>query len=136
MSLESQGWCTGLVCSLCVPIQHDEPAASWFLPPSAQFAKMAEEAGRRRDPTPGSASDDPTREELRTSLLTDPWAAGKPILTLQHHPLSEIRKHVLRVECLRCSHHRNSKSRSDSALWGSAIWKDVGQCSLDQACTN
>jgi hypothetical protein len=35
-------------------------------------------------------------------VLSDPRAAGKPWLPIQQRRLSEIPRHLLRVECLRC----------------------------------
>lgn len=115
---------------------NDRPA-SWRMPSPKQFEKMAAEAARRRDPAAAPAPADPTPDELWTSLLGDPRAAGKPRQPMQQRRLSEIQRHVLRVECSRCSRIVEMQKVDAVRYFGAdAIWKDVGQRMLDQTCPN
>lgn len=114
----------------------DRPA-SWRMPTPKQFEKMAAEAECRLDPTLGPAPGDPTPAELWMSLLTDPRAAGKPKLPIQQCRLADIKRHVLRVECSRCSRIVEMQKVDAIRYFGAdAVWKNVGQRMLDQTCTN
>lgn len=107
------------------------------MPTRKQFEKMAAEAARRRDPAPGPAPADPIPDELWTSLLADPRAAAKPQRPIQQCRLSEIARHLLRVECQRCSRIIEIQKAEAIRFYGpSALWKDVGQRLLDRTCTN
>jgi hypothetical protein len=47
------------------------------------------------------------------------------------------KRHVLRVECSRCSRIVEIQEADAARFYGaSALWKDVGQRLLDQTCTN
>ena len=105
----------------------NERPAGWRMPSPKQMEKLAREAARQPDrekPEPGRR--DPLPEELWDAVLADPCAAGRPPLPIQQCRLSEIPRHVLRVECIRC--FRTVEIH--------AVWKDVGQRLLDQTCTN
>ena len=89
------------------------------------------------DATPGPAPADPMPDELWTSLLTDPRAAGKPKALIQQCRLADIQRHVLRVECSRCSRIVEMQRVDAVKYFGAdALWKNVGQRMLDQTCTN
>jgi hypothetical protein len=100
--------------------------------------KLAREAARQPDrdrPDPGPA--DPLPDELWDALLADPRAAGRPPLPIQQCRLSEIPRHVLRVECIRCFRIVEIQKADALRLYGPhAVWKDVGQRLLDQTCSN
>lgn len=107
------------------------------MPTPKQFEKMAAEAERRRAATPGPAPADPTPDELWTSLLADPRAAGTPEQPIQQCRLADIQRHMLRVECSRCSRIVEMQKAEAIRYFGAdAIWKNVGQRLLDQTCTN
>jgi hypothetical protein len=89
------------------------------------------------EPAPGRAPADPTPDELWTSLLTDPRAAGKPKQPIQQCRLADIQRHVLRIECSRCSRIVEMQKVDAVRYFGAdALWKNVGQRMLDQTCTN
>ncbi|XIA64741.1 hypothetical protein ACFIOY_39170 [Bradyrhizobium sp. TZ2] len=68
--------------------------------------------------------------------MADARAAGKPRLPIQQYSLSEISRHVLRVECQRCARIVEIQRADALRFYGPhAIWKDVGQRLLDQTCT-
>jgi hypothetical protein len=79
---------------------NDRPA-SWRMPNPKQMEKLAREAERRQPPAPDPAPSQPLPDALWDALLADPRAAGKPPLPVQQCRLSEIPRHVLRVECMR-----------------------------------
>jgi hypothetical protein len=59
---------------------------------------------------------------------SDPRAAGKPWLPIQQLRLSEIPRHVLRVECLRCFRIVEIQKADAVRFYGPhAVWKDAGQ---------
>src|SRR3979411_1481555 len=66
-----------------------------------------------------------------------PRPAGKRWLPIQQLRLSEIPRHVLRVECLRCFRIVEIQKADATRFYGPhAVWKDVRQRLLDQTCTN
>jgi hypothetical protein len=90
----------------------------------------------------------PTREQMATpdepppaewweSVLSDPRAAGNPWLPIQQR-LSEIPRHLLRVECLRCQRIVEIQRANAIRLYGPhavyAVYQDVGQALLDGGC--
>jgi hypothetical protein len=78
-------------------------------------------------PETGTWPGDPLPDELWTSLLADPRAAGRPPLPIQQCRLSEIPRHVLRVECMRCFRIVEMQKLDAIRFYGPhAIWKDVG----------
>jgi hypothetical protein len=86
---------------------------------------------------PDAAPSDPLPDELWDAVLSDPRAAGKPWLPIQQLRLSEIPRHVLRVECSRCFRIVEIEKPDAVKFYGPhAVWKDVGQRLLDQTCTN
>ncbi|WP_035961090.1 hypothetical protein [Bradyrhizobium sp. URHA0013] len=107
------------------------------MPSIKQMEKMAADAARRGAAAPDPAPAAPTPDELWTSLLTDPRAAGKPKQPIQQCRLADIQQHVLRVECRRCSRTVEMQKLDAVRFYGAdAIWKNVGQRLLDQTCTN
>jgi hypothetical protein len=116
----------------------NERPASWRMPSVKQMEKLARQAGRQRltehpDPAPGDALPD----EWWAAIFADPRAAGKPWLPIQQLRLSEIPRHVLRVECLRCFRIVEIQKADALRYYGPhAIWKDVGHRLLDQTCNN
>src|SRR6478609_4888755 len=116
----------------------NERPASWRMPSVKQMEKLAREAQRPSpaempDPRPG----DPLPDEWWAGILDDPRAAGKPWLPIQQLRLSEIPRHLLRIECLRCSRIVEIQKAEAIRFYGPhAVWKDVGRRLLDQTCTN
>ncbi len=116
---------------------HERPA-SWRMPSEKQMGQLAREAEQlplvaKPDPAPG----DPMPDELWEAVLRDSRGAGKPWLPIQQLRLSEIPRHVLRVECLRCFRTVEIQKADAVTFYGPhAVWKDVGQRVLDQTCTN
>ena len=56
---------------------------------------------------------------------------------MENCPLSDIRQHLLRVECRRCERIVEIQKIDAVRFYGAnALWKDVGQRMLDQTCTN
>ncbi len=99
---------------------------------------LAREAARQPDrekPEPGPA--DPLPDELWDAVLAGPRAAGRPPLPIQQCRLSEIPRHVLRVECIRCFRIIEIQKADAVKYFGPhAVWKDVGQRLLDQTCSS
>jgi hypothetical protein len=62
--------------------------------------------------------------------------ARRPPLPIQQCRLSEIPRHVLRLECIRCFRIIEIQ-KADAVRFNGphAIWKEVGQRLLDQTCT-
>ena len=115
----------------------NERPASWRMPSPKQMEKLAREAERRTSAKADPAPDDPLPTELWDALLADPRAAGKPPLPIQQCRLSEIPRHVLRVECVRCFRIVEIQKLDAVRYYGPhAVWKDVGQRLLDQTCSN
>jgi len=107
------------------------------MPSPKQMEKLAREAAQQKPPKPDPAPSDPLPEELWDSVLADPRAAGRPPLPIQQCRLSEIPRHLLRVECMRCFRIVEIQKADALRFYGPhAIWKDVGQRLLDQTCTN
>ena len=108
------------------------------MPSPKQMEKLAREAARqpkRETPEPGPG--DPLPEELWDAVLADPYAAGRPPLPIQQCRLSEIPRHLLRVECIRCFRIVEIQKADAVRFYGPhAVWKDVGQRLLDQTCSN
>jgi hypothetical protein len=100
------------------------------MPTPKQFEKMAAEAARR-PPSPA-----PDREDgWWDSVLSDPRAAGSPGIPIQQRRLSEIPRHVLRVEGIRCNRIVEIQTLDAVRFYGPhAIWKEVGQRLLDNTC--
>lgn len=87
---------------------------------------------RTAEPAPGESLD-----AWWDSVLSDPRAAGKPWLPIQQRRLSEIPRHLLRVECLRCSRIVEIQKADALRLYGPhAVLKDVGTRLLDDGCQN
>jgi hypothetical protein len=115
----------------------NERPASWRMPSPKQMEKLAREAARQPDAKPDPAPGDPLPEELWDSVLADPRAAGRPPLPIQQCRLSEIPRHLLRVECMRCARIVEIQKADALRFYGPhAVWKDVGQRLLDQTCSN
>jgi len=107
------------------------------MPNPKQMEKLAREAERRQPAAPDPAPSEPLPDALWDALLADPRAAGKPPLPIQQCRLSEIPRHVLRVECMRCLRIVEMQKVDAIRFYGPhAVWKDVGQRLLDQTCTN
>jgi hypothetical protein len=108
------------------------------MPSPKQMEKLARHAARqpeRGKPEPGPG--DPLPEELWHAVLADPCAIGRPPLPIQQCRLSEIPRHVLRVECIRCFRIVEIQKADAVRFYGPhAVWKDVGQRLLDQTCSN
>jgi hypothetical protein len=108
------------------------------MPTPKQFEKLAAEAERRRALVPDPGPAEPMPDELLwDALLADPHVTGTSKLQIQQCRLSEIKRHVLRVECQRCSRIEEIQKADAARFYGPhAIWKDVGQRLLDQTCPN
>ncbi len=107
------------------------------MPTEKQMEKLAREAARRPAASSDASPIDPVPDELWEAVPADPRAAGKPWLPIQQCRLSEIPRHILRVECQRCSRIVEIQKADAVRFYGPhAIWKDVGQRLLDQTCTN
>lgn len=89
------------------------------MPSEKQFEKMAAEAARQApSPAPEHVADDPPG-----------W------VPIQQRRLSEIPRHVLRVECIRCGRVVEIQKADALRFYGPhAVWKDVGQKLLDNTC--
>lgn len=109
---------------------NDHPA-SWRMPTREQMEKLA---SQRRLTTSEPAPDE-SAEAWWDAVLSDPRAAGKPWLPIQQQRLSEIPRHLLRVECLRCLRAVEIQKADALRLYGPhAVWKDVGLRLLDNTC--
>jgi hypothetical protein len=108
------------------------------MPSPKQMEKLAAAVGRepRRTPTPGPG--DPMPPEYWQSVLRDPLADASPKPpgpTVRTLPLSEIRRHVLRVSCARCDRTVEIQKADSIRLYGqTAVWNEVGQRLLDDTC--
>ena len=68
-------------------------------------------------------------------MLLDPRAAGRPWLPIEQRRLSEVPRHLLRVECLRCSRTVEIQKADAVRLYGPhAVFKDVGLALLEYGC--
>jgi hypothetical protein len=74
-----------------------------------QMEKLASQPDRV-PPESEPARDASPSDAWWNSVLSDPRAAGKPWLPIQQRRLSEIPRHLLRVECLRCNRHRGDSA--------------------------
>src|ERR1700729_1087537 len=100
----------------------DRPA-SWRMPTPKQMEKLAAEA-----------PDAPLPTEYWESVLKDP-RAGATGAQMRQRCLSEIQRHVLRVSCRRCERTAEIQTADAVRLYGgNAVWKDVAQRLLDNAC--
>ena len=110
----------------------DRPA-SWRMPTPKQMEKLAAEAARRPS-VPNAGPDTALPAEYWDSLLKDPRAqVNGP--ELRQRPLSEIRRHVLRVSCRRCERIVEIQTVDAVRLYGgNAMWKSVAQRLLDDTC--
>jgi hypothetical protein len=62
-------------------------------------------------------------------------AAGRPWLPIEQRRLSEVPRHLLRVECLRCLRVVVIQKADAVRLYGPhAVFKDVGQTLLEYGC--
>ena len=101
------------------------------MPTPEQLERLA---GEQRRPAVLIEPDTPP-VEWWDSVLADPSAAGKPWLPIQQRRLSEIPRHLLRVECLRCNRIVEIHKADAIRLHGPhAVYKDVGQRLLDNGC--
>ncbi|UPJ73533.1 hypothetical protein IVB19_02820 [Bradyrhizobium sp. 187] len=117
----------------------DRPA-SWRMPTRAQMDKMARAVGRSAPPAPGLAPDADLPPEHWQALLQDACADVRgpaPAAPGRLQQLGQIRQHLLRVGCRRCSRTVEIQTLDAVRLYGrDALWKDVGQRLLDNTCTN
>jgi hypothetical protein len=103
------------------------------MPTPKQMEKLATEAVRKAA-RPTAAPDAPLPAEYWDSVLKDP-RAGTNGYRLSQRCLSEIQRHVLRVNCRRCERIVEIQTVDAVRLYGSnAIWKDVAQRLLDDSC--
>lgn len=103
-----------------------------------QIDQLVERAKPQPMPSaPAPAPSAPIPEALWQSLLDDPRAAGKAKVPIQQCRLADIQRHMLRIECSRCSRIVEMQKAEAIRYFGAdAIWKTVGQRLLDQTCTN
>jgi len=93
--------------------------------------KLAREKAREPDSNPSSD----TPDDWWDSVLTDPRAVGKPWLPISQRRLSEILRHLLRVECQRCSRIVEIQKADAVRLFGPhEVYKTVAQQLLDDTC--
>jgi hypothetical protein len=106
--------------------------ASWRVPTPKQMEKLARQ---QRAGEGEFAPDQSPPNSWWDSVLSDPRAAGKPWLPVQQKQLSEIPRHLLRVECLRCFRAVEIQTVDAVRLYGPhAVWKDVGMKLLENGC--
>jgi hypothetical protein len=104
------------------------------MPTIKQMEKLATQRGRAPVES-APAPDAPPPLEWWDSVLADPRVAGKPWLPIQQQRLSEIPRHLLRVECVRCFRIVEIQKADAIRLYGPhAVWKDVGNRLLDDGC--
>lgn len=89
-------------CSLFVPLRQ-WAIGGWLSGARKQIDELADVAQQRTTSAPDPAPADSMPDAMWQSLLDDPRAAGKPSVPIHQCRLADIQKHVLRVECLRCS---------------------------------
>ena len=100
------------------------------MPNPKQMNKLARE---REQPKPAPDASPPA--EWWESVLLDPRAAGRPWLPIEQRRLSEVPRHLLRVECLRCFRIVEIQKVDAIRLYGPhAVWKDVSVRLLDDGC--
>lgn len=103
------------------------------MPTPKQMEKLAAEAVLK-NATPESAPEEPLPPEYWDSVLKDPRATVNDTQLRQRH-LSEIQRHVLRVNCRRCDRTVEIQTADAVRLYGrNAVWKDVAQRLLDNTC--
>jgi hypothetical protein len=103
------------------------------MPTPKQMEKLATEAVRKAA-SPTAAPDAPLPAEYWDSVLKDP-RAGTNGYRLSQRCLSEIQRHLLRVNCRRCERIVEIQTVDAVRLYGSnATWKDVAQRLLDDSC--
>ena len=109
----------------------NNPPASWRMPTPKQMERLASQRAPATEPTP--VASEPA--EWWDAVLGDPRAAGKPWIPIQQRRLSEIPRHLLRLECLRCFRTVEIQTADAIRLFGPhAVYKDVGQRMLDEGC--
>lgn len=78
--------------------------------------------------------------EYWQALMDDVCADGgnpHPAASGRQQQLGQIRQHLLRVTCRRCSRTVEIQMVGAVRLYGrDALWKDVGQRLLDNTCSN
>jgi len=103
------------------------------MPTSKQMEKLAAEAVRKQA-TPVVAPEKPLPPGYWDSVLNDPRAAITGAELRQRH-LSEIQRHLLRVNCRRCERTVEIQTADAIRLYGrNALWTDVAQRLLDNTC--
>ena len=103
------------------------------MPTPKQMEKLAAEAVRKQ-PTPADAPEEPLSPEYWDSVLKDPRVAANGA-QLRQKRLSEIQRHVLRVNCRRCDRTVEIQTADAVRLYGrNVVWKDVAQRLLDDTC--
>jgi hypothetical protein len=100
--------------------------AQFDMPKPKQMEKLAS----AHRPTPTADPDAPA--EWWDAVLADRRAAGKPWLSVQQRRLSEIPRHLLRVQCLRCFRIVEIQKADAVRLYGPHA--DVGNRLLDDGC--
>jgi hypothetical protein len=95
-------------------------SAYWRMPTTEQLEKMAAERAKR---------------EALPAPPSDEAPSPRPPIPIQQRRLSEIPRHVLRVECERCGRTVEIRKTDAVLIYGPhAIWKDVGRKLLDDGC--
>lgn len=103
------------------------------MPTPKQMENLAAEAARKQA-IPAEAPEEPLAPEYWDSVLNDPRAAVTGT-QLRQRRLSEIQRHVLRVNCRRCDRTVEIQTADAVRLYGlNALWKDVAQRLLDNTC--
>ena len=84
---------------------------------------------------PDPAPAEPIPDSYWDALLADPRARGRPPLPIEQRRLSEIARHLLRVECDKCLRAVEIQTADAIRLCGPhAIWKDVAMRLLEEGC--
>ena len=112
--------------------------ASWRFPTQRQMQKLASSpaAGGKSPPTPAVGPADDLPADYWEALMEDPRAEGRPGPSGADLRLSQIPRHLLRVECRRCGRTVEIQLVDAVRLYGrDALWKTVGQRLLDNTCT-
>lgn len=103
------------------------------MPTPKQMEKLAAEAVRKQA-IPVAAPEEALPPEYWDSVLNDPRAAVTGT-QLRQRRLSEIQRHVLRVNCRRCDRTVEIQTADAVRLYGrNALWKNVAQRLLDDTC--
>ncbi|KRR25237.1 hypothetical protein CQ14_09470 [Bradyrhizobium lablabi] len=104
------------------------------MPTPKQMEKLAAQAVRKQ-PTPAAAAfEKPLPPKYWDSVLKDP-RADMTGAQLRQRRLSDIQRHVLRVNCRRCNRTVEIQTADAVRLYGqNAAWKDVAQRLLDDTC--